>query len=1509
MEVGKTSAIQDIDDLFGDPYEDSSEITAEEINGSIPASNSNLHGIELDLHDETHDVAAVDVRLQSSEKLELPLQQDQATANSLDALSSALNVPCDTAVKTQIDTLDFLDTHDTDASAASIEFAQTESISMSFLEVPADHEQSATSHLDAQESLSTSFLDVDNSVSSQPYATESLSYLDIDNTQEQKMDLKEDHQSEALLLEIDLSVEATSSHDIVPASASTNDLDDLLRESPSTQFSTHISGSNDIVSLEDTEDIHDEVASIQEAEQLPLDSHQSFDGISNEPVQENNTWNASHSETLLPEVTHAADSQEISLDDENDKVLSNGVSDHIGHNELSVVDAAIEHIELTNSSENEHSQPSNDEPLPSTSTIDSGRSISHFPTEDNLVEIDIDTAEESQMVIESAQSTDTFHSTSGTLTSNADSLDPKFLEPQQELGVAPSDEVGHDDDTPSDQSTNGIMSETISDLHDAKNAIFDVSSHSEEMIEETQVEQTPSYGDTKLIEESIAFSDASLTSVNEDAILSLNTTSPPSLDHTEEIEREDADGFIQVGNGPSKSNEAAAAELRDSNESSYCDVEIPQEVASTFISNEPTSDSSFPLSTGTNDGEKSIEVVEIAETNPSEDDFSAVANDPNGQNGKEELAGARNIYSEVSGPLESLDPPHAVESSFLKVTKPSTGVDEEITHGSFTTLELTHDAAELQPSSEESPSEASPSFSHGHDLNETKTSSDDDVDAVNQPTDTFVVESSNEPFSSLETSSLDDFSQASPPSDGASGLPRPETALLNLSDVQTSPAPTTSLQEEVANPWLSVPPVAKPFTPTQNVSSNNPWDMFHSAPANSYNPFESMAEEELRAASEDPWFKFQSAPVTLDKSLVDVNNPWTAATKKDLSGEDDFGDFGVVDFKQESTTTSQIIKDVAVTATNSWLEAATTKVANSPGPWNTSIEFDDFGNVSRESFGDFHQASDDFGDFGGAQEDVGGARESFGDFASAVVPPNPTSDNDGRDSFGDFPPTSASNDGGRESFGDFSSAAAPVNASSNDDGDEFGDFSSGANDFTQTGFSDAKSAPQFHGGDDFGDFESSAPTQASFGDFSSVAPPVASFGVPFDETKITSLFSQAFPTKETIAPNTEDAVDSSSTRQKILSLLDADTSQKATVCTELLVPLVEDIHANSVKVESTKAEKQDFVFSRCKFALTQKLQEAVVHHSLFTDKSPAYTEYQTTLNSSDMAAILASLKKLQLEIFDDMSTKATLSIAEQAALSAQASIASHAQSKEQSKVPGIKFQFAWGKEKEDDKPASIRVLTPTGASISKLNRNSFSNLHTTSGSTGSEGEHTSGSDGDGEAWENTSANSDGGIEDRNHPPPPPRTRSGSLAGAVTSTGLMKKFTSKLGLSSLRSTLSISSTKHKVREFLGNYSYTSRPMKVVSLNVRRKGDAATRTFDVPMDSISGGFDELKWKCAVFLYDADEVAAVAPSQIQVIGSNGVELSSKSDKSALQKLLKDKTAVWTIDIGDTRDSTGET
>ncbi|KDO32780.1 hypothetical protein SPRG_22107 [Saprolegnia parasitica CBS 223.65] len=138
-----------------------------------------------------------------------------------------------------------------------------------------------------------------------------------------------------------------------------------------------------------------------------------------------------------------------------------------------------------------------------------------------------------------------------------------------------------------------------------------------------------------------------------------------------------------------------------------------------------------------------------------------------------------------------------------------------------------------------------------------------------------------------------------------------------------------------------------------------------------------------------------------------------------------------------------------------------------------------------------------------------------------------------------------------------------------------------------------------------------------------------------------------------------------------------------------------------------------------------------------------------------------------------------------------------------------------------------------------------------------------------------------------------RTASGSLVPAPpssSSSGLMKKFSSKLGFSGLRTGWSKPSTK------------TS------TLTLRRKGDKATRSLELQLESISGGFDEIKWKCALFLFDADEVASTAPSQIQVLSSSGAILSSKTDKGAVQKLFKDKASVWTIDIGASRESTEE-
>ncbi|CCI45644.1 unnamed protein product [Albugo candida] len=73
-----------------------------------------------------------------------------------------------------------------------------------------------------------------------------------------------------------------------------------------------------------------------------------------------------------------------------------------------------------------------------------------------------------------------------------------------------------------------------------------------------------------------------------------------------------------------------------------------------------------------------------------------------------------------------------------------------------------------------------------------------------------------------------------------------------------------------------------------------------------------------------------------------------------------------------------------------------------------------------------------------------------------------------------------------------------------------------------------------------------------------------------------------------------------------------------------------------------------------------------------------------------------------------------------------------------------------------------------------------------------------------------------------------------------------------------------------------------------------------TIEIDLDAINGGFDEVKWKCAGFLYDFEEVAHIAPSQIKVWAYPSQQLlTAKSEKSLLSKFFKSH-AVWTIDIG---------
>nr|CCA21010.1 conserved hypothetical protein [Albugo laibachii Nc14] len=78
------------------------------------------------------------------------------------------------------------------------------------------------------------------------------------------------------------------------------------------------------------------------------------------------------------------------------------------------------------------------------------------------------------------------------------------------------------------------------------------------------------------------------------------------------------------------------------------------------------------------------------------------------------------------------------------------------------------------------------------------------------------------------------------------------------------------------------------------------------------------------------------------------------------------------------------------------------------------------------------------------------------------------------------------------------------------------------------------------------------------------------------------------------------------------------------------------------------------------------------------------------------------------------------------------------------------------------------------------------------------------------------------------------------------------------------------------------------------------DPKIRTLEIDLEAINGGFDEVKWKCAGFLYDFEEVAHIAPSQIKVWAYPSQQLLiAKSEKSLLSKFFKSH-AVWTIDIG---------
>ncbi|POM59521.1 LOW QUALITY PROTEIN: hypothetical protein PHPALM_31737 [Phytophthora palmivora] len=544
--------------------------------------------------------------------------------------------------------------------------------------------------------------------------------------------------------------------------------------------------------------------------------------------------------------------------------------------------------------------------------------------------------------------------------------------------------------------------------------------------------------------------------------------------------------------------------------------------------------------------------------------------------------------------------------------------------------------------------------------------------------------------------------------------------------------------------------------------------------------------------------------------------------------------------------------------------------------------------------------SGDFGDFGGFA--VAAPLPGTATIASGVTPwgpsPSPTpvqnmlvEDEDNE--FGDFAVSKPSATVEDDGFADFAHSTEP----SGDD--SFGDFG----DFEQSN------------GDDFMDFQHSSADafgndNNNFGDFTpAIAPsPVTTATLPvltFSKSELSAFFNGAFSTEPLPAISLDqpespinardaDTIQEASTDfiedvfrsmwNEFIAIVAATGCQSPPSSSGSLSPVPESTDSGErVRLgrKTTRASKY------LKYVLSEKIQEASRQNEIFSHGSEKHQMYVGFVASGDADRMRAALKELQDALFHNSVNDAMMRIAKQAALSAKAKIAEQAAQQQASSRGGSLFSTtrhllsrgggaggAHGPSSSgnDSKADHAGADTPTGASVQKLARFSFANNHEDSANgnhganngdeRGSEGsDHTSGSDS-----EMTGSAGDS------------RTRSQTLSNSGSSSGgLMKKFQDRF---------SFASSRHRPR--------------LVSL--RRKGQSSeeVRKMELNLDSISGGLDEVKWKCAMFLYDVEEVAHVAPSQISIVAYPSKQpLTGKTDRSALTKLVKPDT-IWTVDIG---------
>ncbi|KAL4160505.1 hypothetical protein PRNP1_001073 [Phytophthora ramorum] len=550
---------------------------------------------------------------------------------------------------------------------------------------------------------------------------------------------------------------------------------------------------------------------------------------------------------------------------------------------------------------------------------------------------------------------------------------------------------------------------------------------------------------------------------------------------------------------------------------------------------------------------------------------------------------------------------------------------------------------------------------------------------------------------------------------------------------------------------------------------------------------------------------------------------------------DDFDDFGGFETAAAPTINAVVIPDASP-----W--GSPTRVQNMP------IEDDD------SVFGDFAVAASSF---------------TVENSAPAAVE---------NDDFADFTQSTELN--GENEFGDF------------------GDFTQSATASSFSGFQQSSSEAFGDDDDGFGDFTPSNTTAATT--------PLTPMPAPsFSKTDLSTFFKDAFPV-ELLPTNTLSQPESPTYVKNTAVIQEPSTDFVQDVFRTMWDEYFEIIATTSCHPSSSPGslspapdssdeervhlERKTTCASKyLKYVLSEKIQEASRQNGIFPHGSERHQMYIGFATSGDADRMRSALKELQDALFHSSVNDAMMRIAKQAALSAKAKIAEQAAQQQANSRGGSLFSTTRhllsrggsaggahgpGSSGNDTKADHAGADTPTGASVQKLARFSFTNSHDdgSNGHRGASGEER-GSEGSDHTGHSSGSDSEavGGANDI-------RTRSQTLSGSGSSNGgLMKKFQDRFSFASSR----------------------NRP-RFVSL--RRKGQSGeeVRKMELNLDAISGGLDEVKWKCAVFLYDVEEVAHVAPSQISILSYPGKQpLTGKTDRSALTKLVKPDT-IWTVDIG---------